>query len=373
MQSPRATLARSGGRLLLLCGSESLVASVRAAARRVGASLDEAADVPQALAMLLRPDVIYSHVLVPSGVDAADIDDLLGLASEDLRNEPLLLGELPVQRWHAHHVVEPSIETLVPILAARASPPRRISLNAAALGAALGAGWLRMRFQPIVDARTRRPRSLEALARVHHPQHGILPPASFRRGLADVSLAQRLFDTVLEQTLVATAAILRSTDLTISVNIPLALLQSPGLVEHLRDACRRHAVEPASVILELIERHPPPEPALLRPALDALRAAGIGVAIDDAGPTQPHWQELSRLPFTTLKLDKSLVRGAEPATFAANIIEAAHAASMLVVAEGVETEATRQRMLTLGADLLQGFLFARPMPAAALAAWLRQA
>ncbi len=344
---------------------------MRDAARRIGASLDEANDVPEALAMLLRPHDAYSHLLVPSGTAEADIDDLLGLASEDLRNEPLLLGDQPVQHWNAHHVVEPSIETLAPILAAPASPPRRISLDAAALAVALDAGWLRMRFQPIVDAHTQRPVSLEALARVHHPQHGILPPASFRRGLADATLARRMFDTALEQTLVTTATVLRGSGIGINVNIPLLLLQAPGLVDHLLDTCRRHAVDPAFVTLELLERPQPLAPTQLRPALDGLRAAGFGIAIDDAGPAQPHWRELSVLPFTSIKLDKSLVRGAGHA--AAAIIEAAHAAAMLVVAEGVETHAIRQRMVSLGADLLQGFLYARPMPAAALPAWLRDA
>lgn len=346
---------------------------MREAARRIGASLDEAADVPEALALLLRPTITYSHLLVPAGVAEDDLDDLLGLASEDICNEPLLLGQHPVQRWNARHVAQPSIEALAPILAAPARPPRRIGLNAAGLAAALGAGWLRMRFQPILDAHTLRPSSFEALARVHHPQHGILPPSSFRRGLADAPLSRRMFDTVLEQTLVATAAVLRGTGVSISVNIPLPLLQAPGLVGHLLDTCRRHAVEPACVALELIERHTPPQPALLKPALDELRAAGFGIAIDDAGPTQPHWRELSSLPFTSIKLDKSLVRRAEHGAATAEIIEAAHAASMLVVAEGIETDAIRRRLVTLGADLLQGFLFARPMPAAALAAWLRNA
>ena len=366
-------MARPGGRLLLLCGSIPVVAAVRAAARRVGASLDEARDVPEALAMLLHPNVTYSHLLVPAGVAEADLDDLLGLASEDVRNEPLLLGEQPFQRWNAHHVIEPSADALVPILAAPASRPRRISMNAAGLRRALDAGWLRMRFQPIVDARTERPTSFEALARVHHPQLGILPPASFRQGLADAALARRMFDTVLEQTLAATADVLRGTAISISVNIPLAVLQAPGLMDHLLKTCRRHAVAPAAIILELIERHPAPEPMRLKPALDEMRAAGFGIAIDDAGPAQPHWRELSLLPFTSMKLDKSLVRGAERDAAAAEIIEAAHAASMLVVAEGIETEAIRHRMLTLGADLLQGFLYARPMPAAALPAWLRHA
>ncbi len=340
---------------------------MRDAARRIGASLDEAATVAEAFAMLLRPDVAYSHLLVPAGIAESDIDDLLGLAAEDIRNERLLLGEHGVQRWNAHNVAHPSIETLAPILAAPASPPRRISLNAAALDAALDAGWLRLRFQPILDARTLRPVATEALARLHHPHHGILPPASFSRGLAEPRLARKFFDAVIEQALQAAAS--HGAGIAMNVNITLPLLQAPGLVEHLSDACRRHAVAPAALTLELIERHAPPQPSTLRPALAALRAVGFGIAIDDAGPRQPHWRALTGLPFTAIKLDKGLVRGADPAA-ASDIIETAHAASMLVVAEGIASEAVRQRMTAMGVHLLQGFLFARAMPAAALPAWL---
>lgn len=346
---------------------------MREAAARTGATLDVAPDSATALAMLLHPGLSYSHFLLPPGYDVGHVDDLLGLAAEDIRNEPLLLGEQPHFAWAARRVPDPSVPVLVALLAAPVALPRRVTLPANDLSAALGAGWLRVRFQPIVSADTFRPLMFEALARLHHPRLGVLPPSSFVHALDQAPLARMMFDQVLEAALTGAASVLASRGLRLSLNIPLALLQEPLLVERLCDACERHAFAPDALVLELTERHTAPDPTALAAALHLLRAAGFRIAIDDAGPPLPHWRELVRLPFTGVKLDKSLVRGAERAADARAIVTAAHAASMMVIAEGIETVAIRDRMVGLGADYLQGFLFARPMPAVSLAPWLAAA
>ncbi len=364
----------AGKRLLMLRGGDGrYLDCVREAAALTGAILHEAADAGAALALLLTPEPPYSHLLLPPGHDPLQIDDLLGLAAEDVRNEPLLLGEQPDFTWAARHMPQPSVSTLVALLAAPGTPPRRTTLPAAALSHALQAGWLRVRFQPLVEAARFRPVSFEALARLHHPQHGVLPPSSFVEALDQAPLARMMFDQVLELALAGAAPVLAPRCLQLSLNIPLALLQEETLVETLKAACARHGFAPAALILELTERHTAPEPGRLAAALNRLRDGGFGIAIDDAGPPLPHWRELVRLPFTAVKLDKSLVRYVEFAEDTALIIATARQAAMAVVAEGIETTALRDRMVGLGADYLQGFLFARPMPAVSLAPWLAAA
>jgi len=105
-----------------------------------------------------------------------------------------------------------------------------------------------------------------------------------------------------------------------------------------------------------------------------VRALGYRVAIDDVGPAVPSLSELLELPFTSLKLDKDLViRSAdEPAIldFLRDTTMRAHAKGMQVVAEGVETVDTWNRMDGIGVDGAQGYLVARPLPAAAVDVWL---
>jgi cyclic di-GMP phosphodiesterase Gmr len=98
-------------------------------------------------------------------------------------------------------------------------------------------------------------------------------------------------------------------------------------------------------------------------------SAGFRIAIDDAGPALPHWRDMLQLPFNALKLDGTI---AGDASLSAEIVDAAKRAGLFVVAEGIEDEATAQRMRGLGVDALQGFLYSRPLPAMALPLWMAQ-
>jgi EAL domain-containing protein (putative c-di-GMP-specific phosphodiesterase class I) len=99
-----------------------------------------------------------------------------------------------------------------------------------------------------------------------------------------------------------------------------------------------------------------------------------GAAIDDVGPAVPRLERLLELPFSSLKLDRNLVRqaidSAEVCVSIANTIATAKAQGITVTAEGVETEATWNQMAALGVDEVQGFLVARPLPVAAVPVWL---
>ena len=111
----------------------------------------------------------------------------------------------------------------------------------------------------------------------------------------------------------------------------------------------------------------------LRVALERLRRLGYGAAIDDVGPAVPRLAPLLDLPFTSLKLDKDLVQQvcdveAVRAFLAATIVQARQH-GLTVVAEGVETEAIWEQMRALGAQEIQGFLAARPLPIAAVPIW----
>ncbi len=106
--------------------------------------------------------------------------------------------------------------------------------------------------------------------------------------------------------------------------------------------------------------------------MKAWRAAGFGVAIDDAGPALPHWRDLLDLDFSTVKLDGRV--GGDPLQekLAAEIAQAAKARGLFVIAEGIEDDAALTRMRNIGVDAVQGFLFSRPLPAMAVPIWLAE-
>jgi len=108
---------------------------------------------------------------------------------------------------------------------------------------------------------------------------------------------------------------------------------------------------------------------LRRERLDQIAATGVGIAADDFGAGYASYAALSELPFTTVKIDISLIRGlADPAHAAraaaqvGAIIEMAGRTGLTVVAEGIESEEQAQILTTLGCERGQGFLFARPLP-----------
>ena len=243
------------------------------------------------------------------------------------------------------------------------------------LRAALAAGLLEMRYQPIVRLDTGAPVGLEALARLNHPVLGIMLPGVFVPQIEDAGLAAELTDRVAGTAFADMAgAALAPLGLPIGVNLPLDVLLVPAALERF-DAQRRTAgLEPGQIVIELTESQPVTDIAGLRRATERVRAAGYGAVIDDIAPSVPLIAELMDLPFTGLKLDKAVVQavsGSQTArAFATGTIAAAVSHGLTVIAEGVEDRATWGRMRAMGAHQAQGFLVARPLLAAEVPGWL---
>jgi EAL domain-containing protein (putative c-di-GMP-specific phosphodiesterase class I) len=158
-----------------------------------------------------------------------------------------------------------------------------------------------------------------------------------------------------------------------SVNFPLDVLLAPAALDRLEEQRRAAGLSAERIVVELTESRPVDDFPMLRRSLERLRGLGYGAAIDDVGPAVPRLAPLLELPFTSLKLDKDLVQQVrtsdEVRTFLADTIAEAKARGLTVVAEGVETDAIWEQMRGLGADEVQGFLAARPLPVAAVPIW----
>ena len=244
---------------------------------------------------------------------------------------------------------------------------------------ALDRGELRPHFQPIVELATGLTCGFESLLRWHHPAHGVLLPGLFLPAVESSSLVLPVGRHVLDRSLAALAE-LRSDpalpgSLGVAVNVSALQLQQPGLAESVLTCLERHAVPPTLLTLEITETASLLDTAVARRELEALREAGVLLALDDYGVG---WSGLGRvleLPLTALKLDRSLVAGlpGDPrcSAVATSTLDLAASIGLEVVCEGIETEEQRTSLLGMGAVRGQGWLFARALPLEALHLHLR--
>lgn len=230
------------------------------------------------------------------------------------------------------------------------------------------------RYQPVVRMADRQPIGLEVLARLDHPQRGVLAPDLFIPQLEDAGLAWPLTQAVVRRAFADWGGgRLRALGLSLALNFPLDVLLMPEALSWLDAQCAKAGISPASITIELTESRPVARLDELRAAVSRLRASGYQLAIDDVGPDVRDHRLLLDLAFSILKLDKDLVRGSatsdSASAFLTQSIAAARAAGLTIIAEGIEDESVWARMAALGIDQAQGYLIARPLTAPDVLTW----
>lgn len=248
--------------------------------------------------------------------------------------------------------------------------------DAASLQAALDQGQLELVYQPLLTLATRTTIGFEALVRWRHPEYGTIMPNQFiglaeREGLIQ-PLTERVLDTAVAQ---MAAWHTMGLDHFVSVNISAANIVA-DLPDALVEVCRHHGVPARQLRLELTETAAMGNHALMLEVFTRVRLKGFQLAIDDFGTGYSSLVQLHRLPFTDLKIDQSFVRSMETSE-EANIIVGAiinlgRSLRLELIAEGVETEDLLQRLIAMGCQTGQGFLFSRPLPAAEVPDWLKR-
>ncbi len=376
--SPRPRPASHTGEinLLLVSRSRSWSEAVHGATRTLGGGAVLTCDARGALAQLAGISTHYSHLLVDRNDAEGLLDELADLAIEVAAPDTnlLVLGSTDARHPHIRTIPSPTSRFVAEALMAKSPPRGGSAMDLAELRAALQGAMVETRYQPIVRIADRRPVGLEALARLNHPERGTLLPHRFVPQIEDAGLAAELTRLVSERAFADLAGpFLAERGLRMSVNFPLDVLLQPAALDRLEEqrACSGLAAD--RIIIELTESQPVEDIPMLRRSLERLRSLGYGAAIDDVGPAVPRLAPLLDLPFTSLKLDKDLVQQVvtcpEVRAFLADTIVKAKAHGLTVVAEGVETDAIWDEMRNLGADEIQGFLAARPLPVAAVPIW----
>lgn len=244
------------------------------------------------------------------------------------------------------------------------------------LRAALDAGLLVPHYQPKVDIRTGLVRGVEVLARWTDPQLGAVPPDRFIAIAEQHDLIVPLTQSIADQAMAQVARWnAHGMVLSLAINLSPLLLRTPGLVEHVTGLLSRHGLAAGQLVLEITESSVVGYDAVTMGVLGRLRMRGVGLSIDDYGTGFSSMQQLARIPFTELKIDRSFVHNAHRQSHLRVILqsalEMAGRLGLVSVAEGVETLEDWRLLQRFGCTVGQGFLVARPMPGEALPRWMK--
>jgi diguanylate cyclase (GGDEF)-like protein/PAS domain S-box-containing protein len=245
---------------------------------------------------------------------------------------------------------------------------RRLEL-AAQLRGALQRRELRVVFQPLVAMADGLPIACEALLRWDHPDHGELLPGAFLRIAEDDGLIVPIGAWVLEESCRQLAAWrAQGRDLWVSVNVSARQLAQIDFVAVVERALRESGVPASAICLEVTETAVLRRPEEARRALDALRALGVRVALDDFGLGYSSLTHLKALPVDVVKVDRSFVADLVASTEDRAVVEAvltlARRMGLTVIAEGVETAGQDELLREMGCPVVQGYLYGRPVPPA---------
>jgi len=240
---------------------------------------------------------------------------------------------------------------------------------------ALERGELVVHYQPIVDAVSERVVAAEALVRWQHPDRGLVYPDQFVPFAAESALIVALDEWVLKGACVQASAWRQGGhDIQVTVNLSSRTLQREDLVDMVEGLLDKAKLDPASLVLEITEGAVMSDVESIVVALLRLRQTGVSISLDDFGTGYSSLSYLKRFPINSVKIDRSFVgdvtEDENDAAIVSTIISMAHSLKLLVVAEGVESREQLAFLKARGCDQVQGYLFARPVPAPAFDAIL---
>lgn len=274
-------------------------------------------------------------------------------------------------------------EKIVGVLTAAGDPllpPRKSedvpSVSEEELAAAITAQQIIPYYQPKVDIRSGMLKGVEALARWQHPEKGMIAPVHFI-GLAEQSgLIHELTFSMLEQSM--RQAVLwnsRGFALKVAVNLSTLSLDVPGFGQKVADLLAQHALPAEQIVLEITESSVSSNLGNSLGTLARFRLKGFGLSIDDYGTGFSSMQQLARIPFTELKVDRTFVHGAHMRPHLRVILQSAldmaKRLELVTVAEGIEAIEDWRLLQESGCMIGQGYLIGRTMPANDLPTWLK--
>ncbi len=243
---------------------------------------------------------------------------------------------------------------------------------------ALGRGEFVLHYQPQVDLTSGELTGVEALVRWRHPLHGVLPPARFIPLIEQTALIGPLTLQLIDQAASQMVAWRRlGISVQMSVNLSARNLLDPELPRQVLEILNRHEIAPEMFVFEITESAAMADPPRAIAVLAALRTSGIGVSVDDFGTGNASIEYLATLPASQIKIDRSFItdilEDRRSEAIVRSTIDLARNLELVVVAEGIESEAVMEHVAALGCHTGQGYFIARPQPAGDLTAMLTAA
>jgi EAL domain-containing protein (putative c-di-GMP-specific phosphodiesterase class I) len=236
-----------------------------------------------------------------------------------------------------------------------------------------------LHYQPVVELKTLRIVSLEALIRWKHPDRGLLSPMEFIPAAEDCGLILPIGDWGLaeacSQIQAWTSENAENQSLRVCVNLSARQFSREGLADHVESLLMQSGTSSQQLGVEMTESSLIPNMNTALEVLEALRSLGISISMDDFGTGYSSLSYLHSFPIDVLKIDRSFIgrmtEGDQALQIVRTIIELARVLEIDVVAEGIETAEQYHLLRELGCRYGQGYLFARPMPAEDMTGLLR--
>ncbi len=317
---------------------------------------------------LKEPFLVATHELYISasiGItlapDDGDVAELL------LQNADVALYRSKEQGRGTYQLYNPTMNSKAPELFALENSLRH----------AIERNELLLYYQPKVNIATGAIIGLEALVRWEHPEMGLVSPATFIPLAEETGLIIEVGEWVLRTACYQTVAWHQGglAPLTVAVNLSARQFFQPQIVEIISDVLRETQLPPSSLELEITETTAVKNMDFTRSVLTQLQAMGVQIAMDDFGTGYSSLNYLKQLPLNTLKIDQSFIRELKPDSPDAKIVNAVISLGLgldlHVVAEGVDSPCQLELLRSLQCDIVQGYLFSRPLPEATMTPMLQ--
>ncbi|MBC8211965.1 MAG: EAL domain-containing protein [Gammaproteobacteria bacterium] len=229
-------------------------------------------------------------------------------------------------------------------------------------------------YQPQINLQSGQLYGVEALVRWQHPLRGMIPPDAFIGAAEEMNLINEMTDIIIRKSMQQCQHWLTAgLDVNLSINLSVDSLDRLDLPEYIVKCAKNTGMDVARIMLEITESRLMQDITAALDILTRLSLKGIGLSIDDFGTGYSSMEQLQRIPFTELKIDRAFVNGACANSSARAIVESsvqlAKKLNMSIVAEGVETQQDLSLVTSLGCTFAQGYFIARPMPGAELIEW----
>lgn len=297
-----------------------------------------------------------------------NLTDSYGIAffPEDGRNVETLMGRAEIACLHAREHSSESISCFAKEMNVHTLDKFKFEVK---LNGALDRDEMALYYQPKVDTVSEQVTGYEALIRWIDPDIGLIPPVNFIPLAEETRLIIPIGEWVIWSACQQLARLqeLPGSTPKISVNISSLQFKQSNLVEIVRQALTLFGVESGLLELELTESAVMDDVETSVGILNNLKALGVSISIDDFGTGYSSLSYLKRFPIDTLKIDRSfitdLTTNPQDVSIARTIITLAKSLELQTVAEGVETREQLAMLREMGCDLIQGYLFGKPLPA----------